>query len=136
MFQESRISWDSGDSSDITILTNGDTQYTDTNGACFLTGFSVSNISKLARNNSIASTKFGKGRLVDIASLRSYYDNERKQPSAKTQELAVLRDYASSIAKILASKAKQDKLAKVADLTLALDAELQRLAKLGANDND
>jgi len=133
MFNETRKSWDSGKDGSIVVITNNDTTYTNTSGACFLTGFSVSNISKLARNNSIASTDFGKSRLIDIASLRSYYDTERKQPSAATQERDALRDYATKVAKVLASKTKDTaKLEQVATLTLALDAKLQRLEKIEA----
>ena len=147
MFQDTRKSWDSGKDVTITLLSmvigkddNGKdvtVNFNDTNGACELTGFSVSNISKLARNSSIKSTDFGKSRLIDIESLKVYYDTQRKQPSARTQELSVLRQYAKDVAKTLSGNGKSiDREKKLAALTLALDAELARLAKLGDNGND
>lgn len=69
----------------ILYITLGDSTVTDTEGATFLASMSVSNISKLARNGSIESVKQGKGRFVNVESLRAYYDTERRAPSRMSQ---------------------------------------------------
>lgn len=140
---DTRKSWDKGKDVEIFCLKLGDIEITNTSGAEALTGYSTSQISKLCRPSKddngkkvapeVESTFIPgqKGRVISIASLKDYWDNKRRQPSTDSQRSAAYQTYSESVAKIVSGKKSNDnKVKEIAALTLALESELARLAKI------
>ena len=94
-FNSEQKNFDGDKVAEILWLHVGDILVTDTSGAEFLTGFSTSNVSKICRPSKndngdvvaakVVSQKQGKGRFIEVASLKAYFESERRAPGLQSK---------------------------------------------------